>query len=203
MGGALGGVTGLPGLSPRLAPSHASLSSLPREEVVGWRVWGGTPQLLLGTHPRPFLQGVALGPGEWGGTLQPGLGGEGCTLPASLASSPRPPEQRRLRQPAASGELGGGGSESSRPVSLLRNLRPPHPGPWESSVLARPQRRGRTARGHMHPLTRCKRESDLRVHVCAGCVEAPGDRSGPPPPFHQWRGLPLGLPLGLRPAQDR
>lgn len=86
-GGPLGGVTGLPGLFPRLAPSHALLFALPREEVAGRRGGGGTPQLLLGSHPRPFLQGESLGLGG----IQTRLRGGGCTLPASLASSPRPP----------------------------------------------------------------------------------------------------------------
>lgn len=89
-GEALGGVTGLPELLPRLAPSHACLFTLPREEVAGWS-GGGTPQLLFGSHPSPFLQRVALALGE--GVCREGLWGGGCILSASFASSPRPPSR--------------------------------------------------------------------------------------------------------------
>lgn len=91
-GGAAGRSDWLPGLFPRLAPSHACLFALPREEVAGQR-GGGTPQLLLGSHLKPFLQGELLDLGG-GVPCRPGFRVWGsCTLPAFLAASLRPPSR--------------------------------------------------------------------------------------------------------------
>lgn len=102
-----------------------SYSPSPGRKLQGGGV-GGTPQLLLGSQPRPFLQGESLGLG--GVPCSPGfrVGAAHCPPPSP---PPHGPQAEKVTPVAASGGLGGGGSESSRPMSLLRNLPPPPPPP--------------------------------------------------------------------------
>lgn len=174
-GGAAGRSDWLPGLFPRLAPSHACLFALPREEVAGQR-GGGTPQLLLGSHLKPFLQGELLDLGG-GCTLQTRLQGLGelhtARLPRRL---PAAPKQRRLRLPLP--------AEGWEAVVLSHpglchfsetSTTPPILAPGESSALARLQRRDPVCTGcRMHPLPPPPTRSE---GLCWGCIEVLQDPS--------------------------
>lgn len=129
IGEALGGVTGLPALLPCLAPSYACPFALPWEEVTGWS-WGGGGQPLLQSHPGPFCKGHLWG---WGGHMQKGLRGVGSALCLPPLAPPHGPQSREGYTSRC--QQGGGGSESSRPVSFLRNLHPPQ----QSRPLGRAQ----------------------------------------------------------------
>lgn len=90
-GGGAGRSDWLPGLFPRLAPSHARLFVLPREEVAGRRGGGYSPAA-LGEPPQAFPARGASGPG--GVPCRPGFRVWGsCTLPAFLPASLRPPSK--------------------------------------------------------------------------------------------------------------
>lgn len=142
VGGALGGVTGLPGLFPRLAPSHALLFALPREEVAGRRGGGGLPSCSWEATPGPSCKGSLWGCGGCHADQASGWGLRTARLPRLL---PTAPKQRRLRQPLpAEGweavVLSHPGlchfSETSTPPTTTTIL-----APGESSALARLQRR--------------------------------------------------------------
>lgn len=141
VGEALGGVTGLPALLPCLAPSHACPFALPWEEVAGWS-WGG------GSHSYKATQALfAKGISGWGGHMQKGLRGVGSALCPPPLPPPHGPQAGKVTPASASREQGGGGSESSGPVSFLRNLHPPpnNPGPWGECSAGGPPEEGASA----------------------------------------------------------
>lgn len=107
--------------------------------------------------------------------MQKGLRGVGSALCPPPLAPPHGPQSREGYTSRC--QQGGGGSESSRPVSFLRNLHPPPtiPAPGESTVLACPQRRGPVQMGSYGRLTYSKGVARLEIHVCMGCIEALGD----------------------------
>lgn len=154
--GALGVATGLPA-APCLVPRHACPLALPREEVVG--VGGDT---LAGSWEPPWAlpaRGIS-GAGGWGLHI--------ACLPHLL---PEAPKQRLLRQPLL--------AENWEVVVLS------HPGLCHFSETSAtptppPQFWLCTGQAPVHTGVRCTphplcRGTNWRVHVCVGCVQAPGD----------------------------
>lgn len=155
-------MTRLPALLPCLAPSYACPFALPWEEVTGWSWGGGQP--LLQSHPGPFCKGHLWG---WGGHMQKGLRGVGSALCPPPLAPPHGPQSREGYTSRC--QQGGGGSESSRPVSFLRNLHPPpnNPGHWGEHSAGVPPKEGSSADGILwapHLLQRGCQVGDSCLH---------------------------------------
>lgn len=170
---------------PCLAPSHARPFTPPQGGSC--RAGGGGPQLLSEATPGPSCKGCLW---DWasGWRLHPAR---------LLAPLPSGPKQRRLRQQSAGRERWEAvDSESSRLVSLLRNLRPPPPY-WPLGRTRRwpgPRAGDSVSSGSDTPLPTLE-GTNGRVDVHQGVLRpqetlAPGTGQGP---------LPAAMPPPPRP----